>query len=224
MPEVGIGFVPDVGGTWLLARAPGELGTHAGLTGGSFSGADALALGLADHFVASDHLAELIESLASLSPADALLRFASEAPPSTLSASRSWITECYASHDPQEIVARLAASSDEDARATAEIIRSKSPTAVAVTLESLRRAREAGTLAEVLDTEFRVSLNFAAGPDMAEGIRAQVIDKDRSPHWSPPTLSEVSRRDIESYFAPVAQGELGLSTTTPLGHHTWSTS
>lgn len=224
MPEVGIGFVPDVGGTWLLARAPGELGTHAGLTGGSFSGSDAIELGLADHFVASDHLDEFVEALASMSASDALLRFASDAPPSALAAARPWIDECYASDDVIEILGRLAASSWDEARATAEVIRSKSPTAVAVTLESLRRARAAVSLAEVLDTEYRVSVHFAAGHEMAEGIRAQVIDKDRSPHWSPSTLDELTRADIVEYFAPPPRGELGLSTSTSFGQHGWSTS
>ena len=99
------------------------------------------------------------------------------------------------------MVGRLAASTNEDARATADIIRSKSPIAVAVTLESLRRAEATATLAEVLDTEYRVGMHFVAGTEMAEGIRAQVIDKDRNPHWSPATLAQVTRADVDRYFA-----------------------
>ena len=202
MPEVGIGFVPDVGGTYLLSRAPGELGTHAALTGGSFSGADAIELGLADYFVSSEHLEELADSLASMSAHDALLRFATDAPPSALAASRGWIDECYSSDDPIDILGRLAASPADEARAAADVIRSKSPTAVAVTLESLRRAKRTATLAEVLETELRVGMRFVAGTEMAEGIRAQVIDKDRNPRWSPATLAQVSRADVAAYFAP----------------------
>jgi enoyl-CoA hydratase len=214
MPEVGIGFVPDVGGTWLLSRAPGELGTHAGLTGGTFGGADALALGLADYYVESDRLPELVEALGSMSVADAMLRFTTDAPPSTIAGSRSWIDECYASDDAAEILDRLEASSNEDARATAAIIRTKSPTAVAVTLESLRRARRLGSLEEALDQEYRVSVRFAVGTEMPEGIRAQVIDKDRSPRWNPATLPEISREQIDAYFAPLGRNELGLSAPT----------
>ena len=205
MPEVGIGFVPDVGGTYLLSRAPGELGTHAALTGGSFSGADAIELGLADHFVPSDRLNEFTEALVSMSAPDALLRFATDAPPSALAAARDWIDECYDSDEPIDILGRLAASSIDDARATADVIRSKSPTAVAVTLESLRRAKTTATLEEVLETELRVGMRFVAGTDMAEGIRAQVIDKDRNPRWSPPTLAQVSRAEVDSYFAVAPQ-------------------
>lgn len=212
MPEVGIGFVPDIGGTWLLSHAPGELGTHAGLTGGTFTGADAIELGLADYFVPSERLEELIDALASMSVPDALLRFAADAPESALAASRSWIDGCYGSDDAVDIVARLEASGEEDARAAASVIRSKSPTAVAVTLESLRRARELGRLEDVLDQEYRVSLRFAAGTEMREGIRAQVIDKDRSPKWSPATLGEVTRAEVDAYFAPLGRDELGLSS------------
>jgi enoyl-CoA hydratase len=224
MPEVGIGFVPDVGGTWLLAHAPGELGTHAGLTGGSFSGADAIELGLADHFVESARLDEFAEALASMSPWDALLRFASDAPASELAASRAWIDECYSTDNAIDVLARLSASTIERARASADVIRSKSPRAVAVTLESIRRARSSATLAEVLDTEYRVSLHFARGTEMAEGIRAQVIDKDRSPRWSPSTVAQLTRQDIDEYFAPLAQGELGLSTATTSEQPGWSKS
>jgi enoyl-CoA hydratase len=204
MPEVGIGFVPDVGGTYLLSRAPGELGTHAALTGGSFSGADAIELGLADHFVESERLGEFMDALTSMSAADAVLRFASDAPPSALAQDRSWIDECYSSNDAVDILSRLSGSPNEDARAAAEVIRTKSPTAVAVTLESLRRARTTATLSQVLDTEFRVGMHFVAGTEMAEGIRAQVIDKDRTPRWLPATLAQVTRADVDEYFTPLS--------------------
>jgi enoyl-CoA hydratase len=209
MPEVGIGFAPDVGGTWLLSQAPGQLGTHAGLTGGSFSGADAIVLGLADYFVPSERLQDLVDSLASVPAAEAIRRFATDAPPSHLAASRPWIDECYASDDATAIVANLDASQVDAARETAALIRSKSPTGVAVTLESLRRATGAN-LAEVLNTEYRVSLRFAQGTEMAEGIRAQVIDKDRSPRWSPATLEQVTRQQVDVFFAPLPGAELGL--------------
>jgi enoyl-CoA hydratase len=212
MPEVGIGFVPDVGGTWLLSHAPGELGTHLALTGGTASGADAIAVGLADHFVESERLSEFVEALAASSVAEAVERFASEPPASGLLAARGWIDECYASNDAAEIVARLAASEEADARAAASVILEKSPTAVSIALASLRRVRGFTSLEQALDQEFRVSLHLAEGTEVTEGIRAQVIDKDRQPKWSPATLDEVG--DVESYFASLAGRELGLSATT----------
>ena len=209
MPETTIGFVPDVGGTLLLSRSPGESGTHAALTGAHLSGADALFLGLADHFVPSAKLADLAEALESEAADDAVARFAEEAPPSVLAAQQEWIDACYSSDDAGEIVRRLRAVGGEASDA-ADTIEAKSPTAVKVALESLRRVRGLG-LEEALEQEYRVGLRFLSGPDFREGIRAQVVDKDRSPHWQPATLADVSRDDVESYFAPLGDRELMLS-------------
>ena len=187
MPETTIGFVPDVGGTLLLSRSPGESGTHAALTGAHLSGADALFLGLADHFVPSAKLAELAVALESEAADDAVARFAEEAPPSVLAAQQEWIDACYSSDDAGEIVRRLRAAGGEAADA-ADTIEAKSPTAVKVALESLRRVRGLG-LEEALAQEYRVGLRFLAGPDFREGIRAQVVDKDRNPHWRPATAT-----------------------------------
>jgi enoyl-CoA hydratase len=211
MPEVGIGFTPDVGGTWLLSRAAGELGTHAALTGATMTGPDAIALGLADHFVPSDRLADLAAALET-EPADAAIaRYAETSPPSALAAQREWIDAAYAGDDPSVIVERLAASPVEAARDAASTIRTKSPTSVAVTLEALRRSRLANSLEEVLDQDYRVGLRFLEGTEIVEGIRAQVIDKDRAPRWNPPTLDGVSRADVEHYFAGLGARELGLA-------------
>ncbi|WP_144672576.1 enoyl-CoA hydratase/isomerase family protein [Arthrobacter sp. U41] len=213
MPETTIGFVPDVGGTLLLSRSPGESGTHAALTGAHLSGADAVFLGLADHFVPSANLPALAEALEN-EPADAAVaRFAGEAPDSVLAAQQEWIDACYSSDDAEEIVRRLRAFAGEgagEAADAADTIETKSPTAVKVALASLRRASGL-SLEEALEQEYRVGLRFLTGPDFREGIRAQVVDKDRDPHWQPATLAEVSRDDVESYFAPLGDRELKLS-------------
>lgn len=214
MPETGIGFVPDVGGTFLLARAPGELGTHLALTAGSISGSDAIALGLADYFVPSDRLADFARALETGTAEEAIRACATAPPPSLLTKERDWIDAGYDSDDASEIVANLLASPQHNASAAAAAILSKSPTAVCVALESLRRARFLGTLEEVLDQEYRVSLRFAQGTELVEGIRAQVIDKDRAPRWSPATIGEVTRSNVETYFEPLGERELGLSRLT----------
>jgi enoyl-CoA hydratase len=208
MPETTIGFVPDVGGTLLLARSPGEAGTHAALTGAHLTGADALFLGLADHFVPSGRLAELAAALETESAQAAVVRFAEQAPDSALEAQRDWIDVCYSADDAEEIVRRLRAAGGE-AAAAAEAIEAKSPTSVKVTLASLRRSRGL-TLDEVLVEEYRVGLHCLSSPDFREGIRAQVVDKDRNPQWRPAALHEVSPEDVERYFAPVGDRELVL--------------
>jgi len=210
MPETTIGFVPDVGGTWLLAKSPGEGGTHATLTGAHLSGADALFLGLADHYVPSENLSALAVALESEAAEAAVVRFSQPAPPSELEAQRSWIDPCYASNDAEEILRRLRTlGADTGGEAAAATIEAKSPTAVKVTLESLRRANGL-TLDEALAQEYRVGLRCLAGPDFREGIRAQVVDKDRTPRWKPATLAEVRAADVERFFAPLGDLELNL--------------
>lgn len=214
MPETKIGFVPDVGGTHLLSRAPGELGTHVALTACTFSGSDAIAMGFADHFVDSNSLPDLAKALAWEDAAEAVTSFARDYfPPAVLAGDRAWIDECYSFDMVEETIDALRASYVPAAKAAAESILVRSPTALKVTLESLRRARTSESLAETLEREYRVSLRCFAGPDLAEGIRAQVIGKDRRPQWSPAALDAVSAADVAHYFTSLGPRELGLATT-----------
>ncbi|MGF9649313.1 enoyl-CoA hydratase/isomerase family protein [Pseudarthrobacter oxydans] len=212
MPETTIGFAPDVGGTLLLSRAPGEAGTHAALTGAHLSGADALHLGLADHFVPSDRLEDLLVALETETAEAAVARYSEAPPPSALEEQRDWINNCYASDDAEEIIRRLRSfdgEGGEAARIAADTIEAKSPTAVKVTLASLRRVKGL-TLDEALAQEYRVGLRFLEAPDFREGIRAQVVDKDRTPRWRPPTLAEVLPQQVERFFEPLGSKELDL--------------
>ncbi|WP_055702290.1 enoyl-CoA hydratase/isomerase family protein [Streptomyces silaceus] len=211
MPETGIGFVPDVGGTYLLGLAPGELGTHLALTGTQLTAGDALRCGLADHFVPSASLPALIADLAGAPVRDVLARYVRDAPPGPLADERPWIDHCYAAETVEEIMARLLADGSRPAKEAAEALLSRSPVALKVTLASLRRARGLGSLEAVLDQEYRVSCAALTAPDLAEGIRAQVIDKDRSPRWNPGTFTEVSDVDVDRYFAPLGAQELALA-------------
>ncbi|MFF8937884.1 enoyl-CoA hydratase/isomerase family protein [Streptomyces paradoxus] len=210
MPETGIGFVPDVGGTHLLARAPGESGTHLALTGTQIGAADAQLCGLADHFVPAAALPEFLGALAELPVREALDGHVRTPPEGVLAARRDWIDGCYAAGTVEEIVRRLLAHGDPAAKETAETLLAKSPTALKVTLASLRRARQLGSLEQVLNQEYRVSCAALDLPDLVEGIRAQVVDKDRRPRWSPKTLAEVADTDVERFFTPLGERELGL--------------
>jgi len=211
MPETGIGFIPDVGGTYLLSRTPGEIGTHIALTTGRMKAGDAIALGFADHFVPSDALDKFVAALETGSVDDALAEYSRPAPESTLLAQRDWIDAAYSADTVEEIVERLRNSDVEEARSTAEQILTKSPVALKVTLRSLRHARTLGSLEEVLNEEFRVSSASLGSHDLVEGIRAQVVDKDRNPQWSPATLTDVTDADIDAYFQPLGELELGLA-------------
>ncbi|GGT13512.1 enoyl-CoA hydratase/isomerase family protein [Streptomyces purpureus] len=210
MPETGIGFVPDVGGTYLLARAPGELGTHLALTATAVGAGDALLCGLADHFVPSALLPRLAEDLAREPVAEVLPRYARPAPEGELAAQREWIDACYAAGTVEEIVERLENHGGPAAKEAAAAVLAKSPTALKVTFEALRRARRLGSLERVLEQEYRVSCAALTSADLVEGIRAQVIDKDRRPRWSPPTLADVTDADVARYFTPLGDRELRL--------------
>jgi enoyl-CoA hydratase len=203
MPEVGIGFIPDVGGTYLLSRAPGSLGRHVALTGTPFTGPDAIALGFADHFVPHEQLDEFTRAIVADGIEHALAAHAIEPPPSELAGERGWIDECYAGASGAEIVAALRGHDAGPAGDAAGVIATRSPIALSVTLASVRRAANLTTLEDVLTQEYRVSCASLGSHDLVEGIRAQLVDKDRNPTWSPASLAEVSSADVEAYFTPV---------------------
>jgi len=207
MPETRIGFTPDVGGTWLLAHAPGRLGEYFGLTGSVMDASDAIYAGFADHFVPSSSLERLRDALelrqaqqpGGKDPIERINRSLSLSkgdetpPPSRLVRAREWIDDAFAADTVAEIVARLRARPEPEASATADLLAELSPTGLAVTLASVRRSRELPGLRDALEQEYGLVMWFATTqPDLAEGIRAQVIDKDRSPKWQPATLADLS--------------------------------
>ncbi|WP_263164622.1 enoyl-CoA hydratase/isomerase family protein [Streptomyces sp. SCSIO ZS0520] len=208
MPETGIGFAPDVGGTYLLSRAPGELGTHLALTGTAVGAADARLCGLADHFVPAERLDDLAGDLATTEAAEAVERYRETPPEGILDRQREWIDHCYAAPTVEQILDRLHAAGSPEAKETAELLFSKSPTSLKVTLEAVRRARTAPTLEDALAQEYRVSCATLRSPDLVEGVRAQVVDKDRRPRWSPATLDEVGAADVAGFFEDLGADEL----------------
>jgi enoyl-CoA hydratase len=212
MPETSIGFFPDVGGTWLLARAPGEFGTYLGLTGMHIGASDAIYAGLADVAVPATALSTAIGGLENLPPAandhqvrQLLHAFSVETPPTPMQANFADINRAFASAHITSILTSLAGIDTEFARETRATLLSKSPTSLRLTLRLLRLARESSGLIECLEREFATTRHILAGRDFYEGIRAAVIDKDRKPRWSPSQLDEVRDEDIEAYLIPDAQ-------------------
>lgn len=201
-PEVGIGFIPDVGGTYLLSRSPGLLGMHAALTGAPFSGADAIELGFADHYVPQADLEPFTAMVMAAGPEAAVGAFAQEPPPSPLAAQRDWIDRCYAGDTVADIISALRDHGEGPATDAADLIATRSPVALTVTLAAVRRAAAMESLEDVLVQEYRVSCASLRSHDFVEGIRAQLVDKDRNPQWSPSSLAEVTDEDVAAYFVP----------------------
>jgi enoyl-CoA hydratase len=227
MPETGIGLSPDVGGLYLLARSPGEFGTRAALLGARLGPADAIAARLADHFVLRDRLTVMIDRLAAaLAPgsgADAAGRVtdgnrqapdaaglvlqavtsvSTSPPPGDWPGSAPWIDACYAGDDAREMLRRLRARPEPAARRDADLLAAMSPTAVAVTLRAIRNAALM-PLSDVLEQDLLLCTRFMAHPDFAEGIRAQIVDKDRRPRWRPASLDQVGSGDVDAFFVPL---------------------
>lgn len=209
MPETVIGFFPDVGGLWFLARSPGELGTHVALTGLPVNGADAVLLGLADVLVPSSAKEEIETDLARamLDDADGSRGWSvpgypdPQLPAPTLTEHRDWVDECYAGDDAAAILSRLARHPHPAARQAAETVQERSPHSVVMTLEALRRARTM-TVQEVLDQDRRLGRAFVRHPDFDEGVRALLVDKDGSPRWADAHVGDVSRAQVLAAFDP----------------------
>jgi len=215
MPEVGLGFFPDVGGTFLLSRAPGEIGTYFGLTGQTMDGPDAIYARFADAVAPSAKLPALREALTKVRPGTTsagiktlIDGFATGETAGPVAAMQFRIDGWFAHDRMEDIVAALGRDGSELAQATLKTLGEKSPRGMVVTLELLRLARASSSLEECLVREYRAALAVFASDDFREGVRAAVIDKDRSPKWSPPRIEDVTPEMVAPYFAEIGAGEL----------------
>ncbi len=215
MPEAGLGFFPDVGGTWLLARALGEIGTYFGLTGQVMNGPDAVHAGFADAVVPHAKLPELRQALTSIARGASsddieklIGEFATGEKAGPVAALQPQIDTWFAHDRVEDILAVLKADNSEQAQATLKILSEKSPRGMVVTLKLLRLARQSSSLEECLVREYRAALEVFASDDFREGVRAAVIDKDRNPKWSPPRVEDVTPQMLAPYLANIGANEL----------------
>ncbi|MFK8331714.1 enoyl-CoA hydratase/isomerase family protein [Pseudomonas sp. BJa5] len=212
MPEVGIGYFPDVGGSYFLSRIPGELGTYLGVSGVQIQAADALYCGLADWYLDSSKLALLDERLDTLKFGDHPLKdlqgvlaklgtqTLDDAPLARL---RPAIDHFFALPDASSIVEQLRAVTVADSHAwalqTADLLETRSPLAMAVTLEMLRRGRHLG-LEDCFKMELHLDRQWFDHGDLIEGVRALIIDKDKQPRWSLASLADLNRSRVDQFF------------------------
>jgi len=210
MPETGIGLFPDVGGSYFLPRCPGALGMYLALTGARLNMADALYTGVATHFVPASETEALIASLEAGNQPDLALRSFSDGPSrSHLADIRDAIDRTFAEDSLDGILAALEGDGGKWATKTLSILRGKSPTSLKITF---RQMREGARLSfdDCMRMEFRMVSRVMAGHDFYEGVRAAIIDKDNAPRWEPAALPDVSRAEVDRYFAPLDTGELTL--------------
>jgi enoyl-CoA hydratase len=216
MPEVGIGFFPDVGATFVLPRMPGEIGTYCALTGDRLGIADAVNTGIVTHHIPSRHFADVLQALCGSDAVDAVLAgFVATPGQGPTLARRAAIDRLFAGDRMEAILARLdhearqAGPDGEWAKATAAVINAKSPTSLKIALAQMRRG-EAWSFAQCMKAEFRIVSRIVYSHDFYEGVRAVIIEKDNRPRWRPAALAEVADGEVERYFAPL-DAELSLS-------------
>jgi len=217
MPEVGIGFFPDVGATWALPRLPGKTGTYLALTGERLKTADGVAAGAATHHVRSDRFADLRDALCGAVPVDAVLAaFAEPEARGEVMQLRPEIDRLFAPAMVEEILSGLdrAAGSGSThaawAKRTADTMRTKSPLSLKIALEQMKRGTEC-TFDECMRMEFRIVSRVVYGHDLYEGVRAVIVDKDNAPRWQPASIPAVSDAEVARHFESLGKDELVLT-------------
>ncbi|MEL6297046.1 MAG: enoyl-CoA hydratase/isomerase family protein [Pseudomonadota bacterium] len=216
MPETTIGLIPDVGGTWLLANAPGGMGLYLGLLGERMGAADAIYAGFADSHVASTELPALIGELTAADgdPVGATIAEYASAPAPALHATRQdSIDRVFAGENLDDVIGNLSAANAPDwAQWATETLEKKSALAVALTFDAVHEARRLGSLEASLKNEYRLVNRLYEGGEFLEGVRALLVDKDKQPKWQYASTSDIPNEVRISYAAPLQnREELNLS-------------
>lgn len=210
MPETGIGFFPDVGGTYFLPRMPKKTGVYCALSAGRLKQGDALATGVLTHAIKETDLPAIEAALEESSDVGAVLsRYMVEAEPGPLMAAADTIERCFSEDSVNAILAKLDESGDEFASKAAQAIRQKSPTSVLIAFEQMQRGGEL-SFNECMKLEYRIVSEILKGSEFYEGVRAVLVDKDQDPKWSPSSLDQVDKEDLAAYFREPAGGDLPL--------------
>ena len=211
MPETGIGLIPDVGGTWLLAHAPGETGIYLGLTGERMRGAGTMYARFADSFVPSSRLADLAKALSEIqnsSEVDSVIaRFSEAPPPSDLASHAREIDATFCFDSVEKIRDALASMNTEWSRKTLEELDRRSPLALKLTLAAIRNARTLPSLEAALNVEYRLTVRLLEHGEFLEGVRALLVDKDKAPKWNPPRLADVTDEMVAQFLSPLPPDE-----------------
>ena len=209
MPECSIGLVPDVGGSWLLARAPGRLGKYLALTAARMGPGCAIHAGFADHYVPEGWEA-LKAELCETGEPEAVVRAATAPPVSPLAARADFIDRHFAGGTAADIVRSLRAEGGEEARAALDAIAKVSPLSAACAVQLVRRARAFDAIEPALEQEFRFTARATERGDFLEGIRAVIVERDRAPRWRHESVEAVLPAEVSAMLRPLGEGALDL--------------
>jgi len=210
MPECGIGLVPDVGGSLILARAPGRMGEYLATTGRRMGPGDALYAGFADHYVPEAKWPALAAELIETGESEAILRAADTAPEGDLPALQPQVDALFAGADLGEIVTALRADGSDFAGDALKRLDRNSPLATACAVEIQHRLKGCDDIRQALTLEFRFTFRAPEHSDFLEGIRAAIIDKDKSPRWRHEGPTSVPEADVAKMLMPLGEDGLKL--------------
>ncbi len=210
MPECGIGLAPDVGGTLILARAPGRLGEYLGTTAQRMGPGDAIYAGFADYYIPEADWPDLIEELERRGDWTAIDRAAAPAPEAPLAAMQSRIDANFGGETLRDIVNALRAEASDWTRDTLAALDRNAPRAMAAAIELIHRARARDTIEAALTNEYRFSHRIAEQGDFQEGIRALIVDKDKSPSWGKDAVDSATPAEVSALLRPLGKDELVL--------------
>lgn len=210
MPECGIGLVPDVGGCYILSRAPGHVGELLGTTGTRAKASDTIYAGFADIFVPAADIPDLIVRLTETGEPSSIEKFANDPEPGDLEKNNETINQFFANGSISHIAQNLENHSTPWAQQQVKLLRRGCPLSVACALELVRKSRRLKHIEEILALEYRFTFRSMSHGEFIEGIRAQIIDKDRNPDWKTKTLESVTDTQIEEMLSPLGERELSL--------------
>ena len=210
MPECGIGLAPDVGGSLLLARAPGRLGEYLGMSSARMGPGDAIHAGFADAYVPEAKLEALKAALVETGDPGVVADFAEPAPESPMAALQARIDAVFSAETALDIVAGLEREEADWAVEALKAIRRNCPLSVACTLKMVRDNRVSGGIERALMREYRFIWRCMDEGEFLEGVRAAVIDKDRAPKWARPRLEDIAAAEVERMLRPPPGGDLQL--------------
>ena len=210
MPEVSIGLVPDIGGSLLLARAPGRTGEYLGMTARRMSASDAIFAGFADYYINESTWPDLIAQLIETGDWTRIDAASEETPESEIERQVSEINHYFGGETAGDTFKLLEQSDSDFAQDALTRMRRNAPLAVAGAMELVHRARVRDRIDEALRNEYRFAYRLAEQGDFQEGIRAAIIDKDRAPKWAHGKLGEPSAIEVASMLFPLGEHELKI--------------